>query len=135
MERSNGNLRRNRIDRPATLHGQTPDLEGLAVDGAGRRREHVDVLAEEQDHRGGAEHDGWAEEGQPESDVLLGVHHGDLAAQRADVDHEVEVMVDAGDGRSGVDNDTFALFGEFDERPGLLVLFCDESRAVGPDID
>ena len=126
-------VRSDRVDGPTALHGQTPDLDGFAINGSGWRREDVDLLAEEQDDGCQAEHDRGAEVGQPEPDIFLGIDHGNLAAESADVDHEVEVVIDAGDSCGGIDDDTLALFGDSDERSGFLVLFRDESGDVGPE--
>lgn len=61
---------------------------------------------------------------------LLRVHHGDLADERADVDEQVEVHVDAGGRHDGVEDDALAGLGVADEELRTLVLLRDEGRDV-----
>ena len=119
------------VEGPAAFLGVEPEAEGFAEDGALRRGALVHVAAEI--HDGGAQHEGegWDHVGQPEADVALGVGHADLADERADVDAQVEVHVDARGGDGRVDDDALALFVGDDAHGGVRELFGDEGRDVG----
>jgi hypothetical protein len=62
--------------------------------------------------------------------VLLNVDHGNLTADRSDVDGEIEVEEDSGVGDSGVDNDSLAI-ALLDSHLGVLILISQEWRYVG----
>jgi hypothetical protein len=91
------------------------------------------VAAEEQDSRAAEVHHGGQEVGQPETDVFLRIHHADLAQDRANVDHHVEVQVDAGDGGRGINNHAVAVLEGLDVGDFFAVLLGDQGRDIGPD--
>lgn len=90
------------------------------------------ALAEVQNRRANAEHQRGEKERQPESDVSLGIHHGKLAHQRTDVDHQVEVQIDTGYCRSRIDDHSLSIFQNLDEWLLLSVLLCNQWRNIGP---
>lgn len=119
------------VKRPLALLSKPPQLESADEDGASGRAEVVLVLAEPEHNGAEAEQDGGQEPGQPEADVLLDVHHGDLTSQGANVDEHVEVQEDAGDGDSGIANDALAsLLVDNDTKLGSPVLLSDQGRDV-----
>lgn len=122
-----------RVERPPALHGQFPQTDGLGVDRAGRLDEVILVAAEEQHNRAAQVHDGGQEVRQPETDVFLRIHHADLAQDRANVDHHVEVQVDARDGGRGIDNHAVAVLESLDVGDFFAVLLGDQGRNIGPD--
>jgi hypothetical protein len=101
--------RTNRVKRPAALHGKSVQLHRLDEHIALRRL--LDVAAAQPHHQQRAEDEEDRREQirQPESDVLLGVHHADLPGERSDVDEEVVAHVNSRDSDSGVDNDALAV--------------------------
>lgn len=119
------------IESPSALHGETPQAECLGVYGASGRDQVVALSAEEQHCRAEAEHDGGKQVGQPEADIALCVDHADLARQRTDVDHQVEVQVDTGNGRRWVDNHSLSVTFNPDVGPLITVLLCNQRRDVG----
>ncbi len=126
-------LRRDRVERPSTFHGQNPELEGLGQYRTGRWPAGVFVTHQPHDGRAAEEQACWQHERQPEPYVSLGVHHADLAGESTDVDHQIEVHVDAGDGHGWVHNDAFPALLHFDVLFGVLgfILLGDERRDVG----
>lgn len=82
-----------------------------------------DSGSDEEDHGG-------QEEGQPEADVFLRVHHADLTRQSAEVDEQVEVMVDTGLGNCWVDKHFLALLRGIDVDTLHLDLLNNERRDV-----
>lgn len=114
------------IDRPPSLHSESPEPDRLGVDRPGWLHETVPVPAEEQDRGTEAEHDRGEQVRQPEADVSLGVHHGDLANEGADVDHQVEVVVDPRDRRRRVDDHALAALQSLDVQSILLILLRDQ---------
>lgn len=90
------------------------------------------VLLEcEQDDWRECEDNGWKEEGQVETNVMLGVNHGQRSTERSHVDQKVEVDVDTGRGCGGVDNLLLSLLVGSDIWLVITVLFCDQRRDVG----
>lgn len=124
-------LRLSRVDAPLSLHGESPKLQCLAKRAAGRLGLVVLVAASEQNGRAAEEEKGWQGEGEPETNVFFGVDHADRTEQTTDVDHHVEVKVDAGDGDGRVHDDALALLRRGDVHLGLSVLFSDQRRNVG----
>jgi hypothetical protein len=97
------------IDAESTTKSLEEELESRSHDVARRGCKNVEFLAEEENGEGDDEHDGRNEVCQPEANVALSVDHGNLTYKSTNVDEEVEVVVDAGNGRGGVDNDALAL--------------------------
>jgi hypothetical protein len=122
-----------RVERPAPLVCEEKRAHGRDQDGAARLdRDRVALAAPEEDDGREAEDDGGQGEAEPEADVALGVGHADLADERADVDEEVEPVVDLVCGDCRVDNDALARLGESDDAHGAEVeLFDDERANVG----
>ena len=128
------NLQPGGVQRPATLHGQLPEPASLQIDGASGGHEVVFVAAEVQDRGAAHVHDGGEKVGQPEAHVALGIDHADLAQDGTNVDHHVEVQVNAGDGRNGIYNDALSRREGLDVRALLAILLGDEGRDVGSNL-
>lgn len=62
--------------------------------------------------------------------ILLNVDHGDLTADGANVDSEVEVEEDTSVGHCGIDNDALAI-ADLDAHLCVLILVGEERRDVG----
>ena len=126
-------LQCDRVPGPLATKGQAPQLESLGHNRSSRGRHRVPLATEEQNNWTDTEHDGRQKKRQPISHVLLCVHHGYGSDKGADVDHEVEVEEDASDGLRGIDDDALTgLRNGLDEKLGLLVLFGNQGRDVGP---
>lgn len=78
------------VDAPAAPLGEHYNLEGLGDNRALRCGLAVAFAAPEHYSWGEQENEGWEEECKPEADIFLGVDHGDLADEGADVNEEVE---------------------------------------------
>lgn len=88
------------------------------------------LLEDDQDKRADQEHDGGKEESEPETDITLRVHHGDLPNDGADVDEEVEVHEDSLGGDGGINNHTLAARQLLDVHRRGLQLLDHEGRDV-----
>ena len=119
------------VQRPASLHRQLPQAEGLQIHRPRRLNKVILVAAEEEHERAPEEHDGRQQVRQPEADVALGVDHADLAREGASVDHQVEVQVDARDGGGGIDDDALAGLQGLNVGSILAVLLGDQGGDVG----
>jgi len=119
------------VDGPAALVGEQEQLGGAAEDGALGRHALVAAAAPEHDERAEAEEDGRQGVRQPEADVVLAVDHGQLASQSADVDEQVEVVVDTGRGGSRVDDDALAGGQRPDDHPLEIELLDDQGVDIG----
>ena len=125
-------LRCHWIHGPAALHGKTPKLEGLGEYGASGWSLGIFVAHQEHDSRATEEQESRQNERQPISNILFCIDHADLANQGANVDHEIEVHVNTGDGHRWIDNGSLATLFDLDvlSRMFRLVLFGDERRDV-----
>jgi hypothetical protein len=131
----NGNLRGLGVlpveaEERAALADVEEHAQELGEDGTSGGLELVLLLVEGEDDGGDEEEDGGDEEGEPEGVVLLNVDHGDLAADRANVDGEVEVEEDTSVGHGGIDNDTLAV-ADLNAHLCVLILISEERRDVG----
>lgn len=126
------NLHLDRVKRPAALHGQRPQTESLTISRARGRDQVILASAEIQDRWANAEHHGGEEERQPESNISLSVHHGKLADQGTNVDHQVEVQIDTGDCCSRVNDHPFSIGHDLDIWLVLAVLLSNEWGNVRP---
>ena len=113
------------VERPAAFLGVDPEAHGFPQHGALRGGALVHVAAAVHDQGTEAEGQGGDHVGEPETDVALGVGHGDLADQRADVDGEVEVHVHSGRGDGRVDDDALSFLGRDDAHGSVRELFGD----------
>ena len=111
--------------------GQDKGAQGRDEDGAGGLAAEIALAPPPHDHGAEGEHDGGQGVGEVEADVLLGVDHGDLADEGADVDEEVEPVVDALGGDGGVDDDALARLERLDKHVLLAELLDDEAADVG----
>jgi hypothetical protein len=118
------------VDAESTTKSLEEELECRSHDVARRGCKNVEFLAKPQYWKGDNEHDGGNEVCEPKADVALSVNHRDLSNQCTNVDEEVEVVVDTGDGRGGVDNDALALH-HLDAHLFLGNLLGNEGRNVG----
>lgn len=98
-----------RVEAESTTKSLEQQLEGRAHDVTRRGLENVELLAEPQNRQADDEHDSGDQISQVETDITLSVDHAKLASESTNVDEEVEVVVDAGDGDSRVNNDTLAV--------------------------
>jgi len=64
------------------LEAETDETKGLAENGTSRRSFDVSVPPEEEDNRAEEENAGGKEEGEPETDTLLGIDHRDLQGDK-----------------------------------------------------
>lgn len=137
-----------RVPGPSALHRLSPDTHCLAQDGAGGWRDNVSVATEVKNERRDTEHDGGESVRQPETDVFLGVGHGDLTDESANVGEEIEILknvlvnipsppseaktyhVDSGGRHTRVADDTLTTLGCSYEQLRALVLFGDERRDI-----
>lgn len=119
-----------RVERGTVSESLEKELHGRAHDTARRGQEGIARLAPDEDGESKQEQDGGKQEGEPETDITLGVGHGELTDQGTDVDKHVEVVVDAGQGDSGIDDDTLSVDGG-DAHPVLGDLLGNEGGNVG----
>lgn len=89
------------------------------------------LLAQEQYSRAQTEHSCGEQVREPETNVSLGVDHGDLTDKRTDIDHHVEVHVDTGNSGRRVNNDTLTGSKCRDIGPVLAILLCNQGGDVG----
>jgi hypothetical protein len=91
----------------------------------------ISLASPPHDSWSGQEHEGRKSKGQPESDILLGVDHADLADQGSNIDEEVEVVVDSTlcDGR--VDNNALSRWESLNDCVVERNLLDDQRRDVG----
>lgn len=89
------------------------------------------LLEGEQDDWRDSEDEGWEEERQIETDVMLSVNHGQGSAERSHVDQQVEVDVDTGRSGGGVDNLLLSVLVGSNVWSVITVLFSDQRRDVG----
>ena len=80
------------------------------------------LFAEDHDGETEEEEDGRDEERQVEADIAFSIDHAQLSSQGTDVDKQVEVVVDTGDGDGRVNNDTLAIPLHDLERIGVKLL-------------
>lgn len=122
-----------RVERPAASHCQGPELQRFRQDRACRWSAGVLVAHQEHDGRAAEKQGGWKDERQPKADVFLRVHHADLAGESANIDHQVEVHVNTGDGHGRVDNDALTVFLYLDVLFRVLgfILLSNQRRDVG----
>jgi hypothetical protein len=125
-----GPVRLDGVDAESTAKRLEEELECRSHDVAGRGRQDVELLAVEENGQGDDEHDGGDEVSEPETNVALSVDHGDLTDKGTNVDEKVKVVVDAGHGNGGVDNNALAL-DDLDAHLLLRHLLGNEGRNVG----
>ena len=120
------------VESPVTLQDESDQEGGLVQDIPGWWPPDVFVPAPDHDDGREQEQNGGQEEGQPEADILLGIHHGDLACESTDVDEEVVSHVDPRDGQTGVVDDSFSSLLDNHGRPWIhgFILFGDERGDV-----
>lgn len=121
----------NGVQVPSALGCVTNELEGLAEDGAGGRGLLVPLAADGKNREAQEEDDRREQVGQPETNALLCVDHGDLADDGADVDGGVEVHEQTCNGESGVNDDTLTRLERLNGGSFALDLFGNEGGAVG----
>lgn len=114
------------------LQGEPDETHCLVENVTSWWSSHILVPAIDHDQRREQEHDRRQEKSQPEADVLLGIHHGNLACHGPDVDEEVVPHVDPGDGQDGVMDHSFSRFFNENRRSWVhgFVLLRDEGRDV-----
>lgn len=96
---------RNRVNRPSTLLSKEKRPQSRSQNRARRGLIAISTLSPPHDQGAQRQHAGRQREAQPETDILLGVDHGDLADQSANVDEHVEPVVNPVDGDGRIDND------------------------------
>lgn len=118
------------VDGETSSESLEKQLEGRAHDVTRRWLQDVELLADIENWQADNEHDRGNEVGQPETDITFSVDHTKLASQSANIDEEVEVVVDAGDGDSGINNDTLAIT-DLNAHTLLGYLLGNKGRNVG----
>lgn len=98
-----------RVDGEPFLGTKHQKLDSRAQDASFRLGVGVPLAAEEEHRKSDAEKKGWKHEGKIETNVALSIGHAELTDEGANVDEEVEPVVDPRSGHGGVDNDTLAL--------------------------
>ena len=121
----------NWVQVPAALGGFEEKLDGRPENAALGSAASVVFAAEEEDWECGAEADGGDEVREVETDVTLRIRHSELSSQGADVDEEIEPVVDSGCGDSRVDNDAFSTLQGPDLHSLAGDLLSHERRDVG----
>lgn len=110
----------------AGFESKADQLGGAAHDGSGGRGQLV-VSLEENEERGAEQvADGRERVGEPETDEVLRVHHGDGTGEGTAVDQEVKVDVDAGCGGGRIDDFFGPVLPDTDVSLLVLVLLSDE---------